>query len=352
MIENITIIEEKKELAIEYVAKTNLWQLLFLIIIVGVIFSFSFELINDSTEDFRNWTILLVTLSPFLVSPFLKYEKCIFKIDKKFITISHPSKNGKETIQKVFVNEEIEQLLVLKKKSGKSYYYELWIEDTKGKYKKILGKEEGFLGKNKKKVSKILTKMTVFLEKNKTLKTKEIIKEISIPPRQITKEQDTAKLKIQDLREGVLFDFHDENWEVIGQVQYDWKLENTDTLYQIKNQRSQISLLFVAQNIAVYTTWIEERVPQYELMESQLDKISQNLPVKFIFRGSLFLKEHFNVGHEFVSKSKHGVKIKQWKYLSENRKESLRILEHEDKDTFVFWGEKIEEFEFSNILRS
>ena len=225
-------------------------------------------------------------------------------------------------------------------------YYELWIEDTEGEHKKILGKEEGFLGENVKRIAEITKRMTTFLDKNKVLKAKEIIKKITVtskpntPPRKITKEQDTVKLEIQDLREGVLFDFHNQNWEVIGQIQYDWKLENTDTLYQIKNQISQISLLFIVQNIAVYTAWIEERVPQYELMDSQLDKVSQNLPIQFTFRGSLFLKEHFNVGYEFVSKTKKGVKIKQWKYLSEDRKESLRILEHEDKDTFVFWGRK------------
>ena len=176
---------------------------------------------------------------------------------------------------------------------------------------------------------------------------------VSVEPCKVAaKNKNPRKLKIQDLSEGVLFDFYHETWEVIAQIQYDWKLNNTDMLYQIKNGKNMTIFLFVCQNLAIYTTCLEERLTQHELMSNQLDKISENLPFEFTFRDTLFLKEHFNTGYEFVSKSKHGVKIKQWKYISEDGKKTLRILEHDDQDTFVFLGKKIEEFEFSNILLS
>ena len=53
--------------------------------------------------------------------------------------------------------------------------------------------------------------------------------------------------------------------------------------------------------------------------------------------------------YEFVAENQ-GVKIKEWKYISENKSKSLRILEHEDEDIFVFSGKKIQNYEFSNIL--
>jgi hypothetical protein len=357
----VKISEENEMLTVSYLKKVNYWTLLWLLLAVSLPF-----LSMDIDLGVIYW--LLTVMAMIVVPLFLhqKKEEINLTIDEQFIKIEYPSTNDKETIEKMFANKNIKQIYAINRDKDvrflKNNCYELWIEDYKGERTKILGKQEGFVVKKKEDIAEALDGITQFLRKNNYLKPKkEDIHQISTskieitkktPPRQVTKEQDTAKLKIQDLREGVLFDFHNENWEVIHQIQYDWKLDNTDTLYQIKNQRNQISLLFVAQNMAVYTAWIEERVPQYELIENQLDKISQNLPVKFLFRDSLFLKEHFNVGHEFASKSKNGVKIKQWKYLSEDRKESLRILEHEDKDTFVFWGEKIEEFEFSNILTS
>jgi hypothetical protein len=364
----INITEENGILTLKHPKKRNKWSF-FWIFIASIFFTVI-------TGDISNFGIgglcfSLVLGTVMSIPLMLQNREVSLTIDEKFITIEYSSSNdnGDKIIKEMFANENIKRIYAVSKQKYSIYnHYELWIENYKGEETKILGKEEGFVVKKEEIVCKAVDEIRQFLSKNKYLKPKkEVVQKISTPkvkvlksinnktitpPRKVTKEQDTAKLKIQDLREGVLFDFHNENWEVIGQVQYDWKLENTDTLYQIKNQRNQISLLFVAQNMAVYTAWIEERVSQYELIEHQLDKVSQNLPVKFTFRESVFLKEHFNVGHEFASKSKNGVKIKQWKYLSEDRKESLRILEHEDKDTFVFWGEKIEEFEFSNILLS
>jgi len=288
-------------------------------------------------------------------------------LEEKLIRIEHQHNKGmkeKDTqytfviknIKRIYVKKERKTLILKGKKSNKSIFYAIWIEKNNGQEVRMLGVEEGFWETKEKEAQKIAKKISTILVKDDYLKAKSILKNIPskpiISPRQISKEQDTAKLEIQDLREGILFDFYHETWEVIGQIQYDWKLDNTDMLYQIKNGKNRTIFLFVCQNLAIYTTWIEERLTQHDLMNDQLDKISENLPLEFTFREVLFLKEHFNLGYEFVSKTNQGVKIKQWKYISEDGKKSLRILEHDDKDTFVFLGKKVEEFDFSNILIS
>jgi hypothetical protein len=359
----VKVTEENEKLTLRYTKRFDYWNLLWTLLFLGF---------TSFIIDIDLGLACFIGAMVIIPNSLQKDREINLTIDEHFIHIEYPSTNDKDTIKKMFANKNIKRIYAVNRDKNVQFFknsgYELWIENYKGERTKILGKKEGFVIKKEKDIFEALEEIRQFLGMNNYLKSK---KEETLPvkasqieisnriptkafvsPREVNKEQDTAKLKIQDLREGVLFDFYNENWEVIGQVQHDWKSGNTDTLYQIKNQRNQISLLFVAQNMAVYTAWIEERVPQYELINSSLDKISQNLPTQFIFRGSLFLKEHFNTGHEFVSKSKNGVKIKQWKYLSEDRKESLRILEHEDKDTFVFWGERIEEFEFSNILSS
>jgi hypothetical protein len=363
---SVKVIEENEVLTVKYLKKIRPWSfsgmlstIIFLAAIMGGI--------GNLTDFGLGWFCFTIAVgATFYIPVMLKNREISLTVDENFITIEYPSSknNGEEVIKKMFANEDIKHIST----RSKNNHHEFWIENFKGEKTLLLGGKEGFLVEEDKDVYETLDKITDFFDKKRYLKArKAAIQKISTPKvkvvksiptkkiitaRQIDKEQDTAKLKIQDLREGVLVDFHNEHWEIIGQVQYDWKLENTDMLYQVKNHKNQITFLFIAQNIAVYTAWIEERLSQYELMSNQLDSIAENPPLKFTFRESVFLKEHFNSGHEFASKSKNGVKIKQWKYLSQDRKESLRILEHEDKDTFVFWGEKIEEFEFSNILTS
>ena len=121
-------------------------------------------------------------------------------------------------------------------------------------------------------------------------------------------------------------------------------------LYQIQNSENKTTLLFVCQDMAIYDTWIEKRLTYQDLIQNNLGKIRYEVPLELEFEKNLFFKEHINSGNEFVSEASNASKIKQYKYLSEDKKQSLRILQHEEEDVYVFAGKKVESYEFSNIL--
>ena len=366
MPEQRQISKHNKELELEYTSRTmeGYFTNIALLLVGAAIFAMSF-VTGGMFLGLTSFCFILAAVIKWFLSTMHNY--ITIKLENNLITINHQHNYGvkeKDThysftlldVKQFYIKKVVKSLILKGEKSSKRRFYEIWIHKNDGQRVRMLGIEEGFWETNERKAYATMSKISKLsrinnpsevISKLKTYTPKPIIR-----PRQITKEQNPHKLKIQDLREGVLVDFHDETWEVIAQIQYDWKLENTDMLYQIKNGKSDTTFLFVCQNLAIYTTWLEERLTQHELMSNQLDKISQNLPLEFTFRDTLFLKEHFNTGYEFVSKSENGVKIKQWKYISEDGKKSLRILEHDDQDTFVFLGKKIEEFEFSNILIS
>ena len=282
-------------------------------------------------------------------------------IAKESISIKHESNRNKKASKYLLYKKNVGRFFITR---NSSMCYEIWVEKNNGQKKRLLGEEEGFFSNQQKEAETIMENMNDILQLRTYNPPRQAIQyirtNIQEPPkaklpapkqRKINKEAEISKMTIKDLKVGVLFDYKNETWEVIAQTQYDWQRGNTDTLYQVQNSQNATILLLVCQDMAVYSTWLEERLPYHELAKNNLNKVHQGLPLEFEFRDKLFLKESLSSGHEFVG-TNQGQTIKEWKYISENSTETLRILEHEDEDVFAFLGKKIEEFEFSNILLS
>jgi hypothetical protein len=295
------------------------------------------------------------------------------KIQRETIYVEHISNYNKKGTMHIFPTKDIRRLYVARdrkenlirgKKTSRVYCCEIWAEKNNGEKVRILGDKEGFFTESQKTAQFIMQKMQTVLQLATYTPPKQAIQYIGtniqepskaklpVPKqRKINKETEISKMTIKDFEVGVLFDYKNETWEVIAQTQYDWQRGNTDTLYQVQNSQNATILLLVCQDMAVYSTWLEERLPYHELAKNNLNKAHQGLPLEFEFRDKLFLKESLSSGHEFVG-TNQGQSIKEWKYISENSTETLRILEHEDEDIFVFSGKKVESYEFSNILLS
>ena len=105
--------------------------------------------------------------------------------------------------------------------------------------------------------------------------------------------------------------------------------------YHFKNETL---LVFVQQDMGVVHTWVEEKV-SYDQIEIQ----------KAVFKEQFTAKEHIDSGNFFTSNQNKASKVKQWRYISEDKKQCLRILEHEEKDWSAFLGQKVDPVEFTNI---
>lgn len=373
--QNLSIIEKEEELIIKHKSEkkqSDFWGTFFLSISSFIIFiailagstSFWFFLVFISIAAFSGMT----TLSKAKNNITVRIDKNNFLIEHNFDyamqkTTSKYNFSTKD-IKRLFVARDRKQNVIKNRKVHKIYCYEIWKETNTGKKVRLLGKEEGFFVEKKNDAQIILRKMQDFLQINNVNRTRQLnriiqpnigyqqikkVKEV-ISRRKINKEKEISKLKIKDLKKGVLLDYQNETWEVLSQIQYDWKQGNTDSLYQLQNAQNTTILLLVCQDMAIYTIWSEERLSYHDLVKHQLDKLRYEPPLEFTFQEKMFFKEDISSGYEFVADNE-AAKIKQWKYLSEDKKHNLRILKHEDEDIFVFSGNKIENYEFSNILR-
>jgi hypothetical protein len=283
-------------------------------------------------------------------------KNIIIKKDREFVLVEDKDTGWSFPARYAAFRKNIKHIFVKAYHSRRknSSYYEIWIETDEGKQIRILGDKKYFVIKSRNEAELIVEKMKglsiIIGYKPKTESLSQKKTKLKISARAITKEQELSKLQIQDLREGTLLDYKLQTWEVVQQVQYDWGQGNTDILYRLKSTEDKYILLLVVQNLAVYQTWIEERLTYQELLNDNLNKIRFEPPLELNFKGKELFKEYIEVGYEFVDNADFGAKITQYKYLSEDGKYSLRILHHEGEDVFVFSGVRAENFEFSNIL--
>lgn len=386
MSKNLTIKEENQQLKIKYKSKNNIFKfwrknlvrmsyflflspfLLSLLLLIVDSFIPLNELINPNLFNpfFSIKICVVLSISTLAVAEYFnkmpdpEYPYTItLKVNKNFITVEHQYNEQKRPIKQTFNSKSIKRISLLRdvkvfvSKKGKHcnmYSYQIWIEKNEGQRIKILSEYEIF-GKQVRNARSIMEASKDFLHQKLLLLSQDASSIIqNVPRRKIIKEQDISKLKIKDLKKGYLLDYKLETWEVIGEVQYDWRQGSTDMIYQLKNKDNKTLLLSVCQDMAIYSTWIEEYLTYHGSVIHKLDKIPYQTPLEFTFKGKIFFKEHVDLGYGYVADTDKGVDIKQWKYLCGDEKYSLRILKHEDEDILMFSGKKVENFEFSNIL--
>ena len=362
---NLTISEKEDQLIITHKSKkktSNFWSSTF-----GAILSFVAFICLFSNIGLFLFCIPVLIATLKIASEKIKNNITI-RLEENNIIVIHRSNYlaSEKTKKYTFSAQNIRQVYVRRSRKKNVIWWfgadnvfcsEIFIQRHDGQTQRILGDNEGFFVDSPKEAQFIKNKIEHFLELTNDNSSKKIqyitpnlTQKLPAPKqRKINKETEISKMTIKDFEVGVLFDYKNETWEVIAQTQYDWQRGNTDTLYQVQNSQNATILLLVCQDMAVYSTWLEERLPYHELAKNNLNKAHQGLPLEFEFRDKLFLKESLSSGHEFVG-TNQGQSIKEWKYISEDSTETLRILEHEDEDIFAFLGKKIEEFEFSNIL--
>jgi hypothetical protein len=354
---NLSLIENKEELIIKYKSESKESNLVANVFMIFYSIMLLFMIFGSIATGGMFFLIGLPFLLFSSLASFLKVKNnTILKLDKEHITIKHESSYlswGKVTtctlstqdIESIYIQKVRKENITRWFRVAKVIEYEIWADKSNGKKEQILGDEKGFFVENQAELQSIMEKLIVFWRSKKHNS-----KITGVNRREIHQETtEFNKMSVKDLKIGVLLDYKLNTWEVFRQVQYDWEQGNTDNLYKLRSSKNTIIFLRVCQNMAIYNTWLENRLSYHDLAKNNLDKVRQDLPLEFTFQGELFLKEDASSGYEFVGDNP-AEKIKEWKYISEDKTKSFRILEHEDEDIFAFLGKKIETYEFSNIL--
>ena len=284
-----------------------------------------------------------VSLTYYTIALFV--NKTTITVNTDSIAIKHAPLPwlGSKTVK----TKDIEQLYVKEKanrgKNGTTYTYQLFAKQ-KGVAKalKILG---GDIIGDAEDAQLIEQEMEAFLGIKDYQVRGEYQKEYKPlqeeTPRPQVKEQNPTKINIKDLQKGALLDYQSENWEVVFETQYDWTRGDSDKLYQLINTKNETILLFIDQDMGILHTWVEDKI-SYDQIEEQ----------KIIFTEQLSARQYIDSGNIFTSNVDQATKIKQWRYISQDKKQCLRILQHEEKDWSAFLGQKVDSIEFTNILIS
>ena len=366
MSKNVSVIEQEDGLVIKHKSEqelANYWswgimQLGFFMLLLSLFYG-----VGPLMEVSVLMSVTIIVLALIGLKSDSKIQNNLsVNISPEKITIKHESSHETEPLKRLVYGKSIRRMFVTRSRKNnvikhgsieKVFCYEIWAEKVNGQKTRILGAEDGFFSKSQNDTEIIIQKIQTVLQLSNDVYSTSIeqakILKINIHKRKLNKEPEINEMTINDFKKGVLVDYKLETWEIVGEMQYDWGQGNTDTLYQLQNSKNTTILLLVSQDLAIYTTWLESILNYHDLIKYELDKVRHELPLEFTFQGKVFLKQEISSGYQFVEENQP-VKIKEWKYISKDKISSLRIIEHENEDVFVFLGKEVKTYEFSNIL--
>ena len=290
--------------------------------VVFILWLYSLSLLFNSTYIIADDKKLSITSKPF------------FGLGKKEIP--------REEIKNIYVKETKKS-----KKNGYYYVYELrvittkkWDNDTKIFPNTITQNEKTsqFIEKRLKTFFKIEDRAVEgnydFEEKTEELRLQKERK------RQGNKRQHS----LEKLQKGNFVDYKGSNWEVVYALQFDWENQQSEFLYQLKNQSEFLQLYIKKQtDTDLPSVYLETKVDYFEFVNSHSipDNID-DLPSIIKFQEVAFYKKNNTKGNVFPQNQSAGIPTKQIRYLTANEMTMLRIMKQESTISITIGSKKEE----------
>lgn len=138
-----------------------------------------------------------------------------------------------------------------------------------------------------------------------------------------------------------------ESHQILSDTQYDWNDGNSDRLFQLLAKDRKEQLVFISQNRALLEAFKENQIPLSKVYS--LGFKSTNPSTSLEFNGIQYTLEHHSKGMKFVSGLSEPIEVEQWKYVSSNGKQMLRIIGNQGSMTY-YLGEVVDENNFEKGL--
>lgn len=135
--------------------------------------------------------------------------------------------------------------------------------------------------------------------------------------------------------------------EILSNTQYDWNDGNSDKLFQLSDKSIQNDLLFITQNRASLNAFEEHQVPLSKAYSIGFKSINPQTVLDF--DGKRYTINHHSKGRKFVSGLTESIEVEQWKYLSADGQQMLRIIGNEGALAY-YQGTVIESNHFEQSL--
>jgi len=282
------------------------------------------------------------------------YTACLFlnrtmiAIKDGYFTLKHRPLPWLKGNQKIDV-KELEQFYVkeVAKRNSEgrtSYFYQLRAKIQGGKDIAVLALNEVdsyTLKEIEYKIEKYLGISDYLVEGEFDAEGKKKIENVR---RQTPKQLNAADLKISELSVNDIVDYEQSTYEVRYSTQYDWNNGYTDKQLQLVDHTNKEILLYIEQNKAIYTPYIEIEL---NLGEAQkMNFTPQAPPTELNYKALEFQLHHYTKGKIFLNEQMP-VEAHQWIYKNDE-KFHLRIVRFNDLTHFYF-GKKEVDISFTNL---
>ncbi len=170
-----------------------------------------------------------------------------------------------------------------------------------------------------------------------------------------TKEKEPdpiSDLTLKKLKKGYLVDYDLKSWEVISANRYDWGEGDLTYEWQLT---SHDDILFLERETDDEDYWCISRKISLTRLDGRIIQALKNGgdPSETMeFDGKTYYLDETGGAHFYKDDALEGKEVFKWDYIDDSGKNNLTIEQWGERDFEVSLGEKVHEYQFTNILPS
>lgn len=287
------------------------------------------------------------------------YTLCLFKnktyidLDRDYLTIAHkpiPWWKGNKEIN----THDVDQLYVKEKitnsKNGSQITYQLRAKLKNGKDEELFNLQS----LESHQVLEIEERLERFMgipdepvrgEYGGGRAVKKATNALPRKQRQKFSPSSFAYLYESRIRDFVSFKTEDQSISAV--TQYDWNDGDSDKFFQLLDAQNLARLIYVEQNKALLTAFMEQDIPIGKTGLSVFPK--DNPPASINVDGQSYFFSKTKKGNAFVTGVSREVEIAQWLYESSDKKTQIRFIDYAGQLS-AYQGEQLSPEDFEQVL--
>ncbi|MBW2062847.1 MAG: DUF4178 domain-containing protein [Deltaproteobacteria bacterium] len=157
-------------------------------------------------------------------------------------------------------------------------------------------------------------------------------------------------LTLSNLKKGYFVDYDLKTWEVTAANYYDFGQGDVTREWQLKNEEETVYLEMESDDEEFWS--LNRKIPFGRLGPGLKDHIleHEDPPEEIVFDSVTFYLDETGGGHYFKDEQGPGQEFIRWSYRDDSGKKLLDIEQWGETDFEASVGERVEEYQFTNIL--
>ncbi len=149
--------------------------------------------------------------------------------------------------------------------------------------------------------------------------------QIKDKPRPAEKPKQIHNPEVQHLQKGHYVDYESQSYEAAHLSQYDWNNGDSDKLIQLVDFKNNSKLLYIKQDKGLHLPYLESKMDFMEA--SRIFFLKADPPKQIDYNNTKYNLYEYLKGKMWTSEKSNPIDTEQWFYLSEDKEQSLRIVD-------------------------